>query len=570
MIRLAIQKNPDIRLDDLPEQLGMGLSTIKKQLKKDHKTTFLTIKNEISSEKEPEELIPNLPPSIPQTPQILPNTSNIPEDFKELVRLANYANSMGLDTRLTDVVQYKKTRRQIELESQSQSIDKKFVFMRPKVFHPKQHEIVDAWTNPLIKLLFCEGAQRSGKSTGNFEGIHELVLQSTRALKIILLAGKGGNKGQGGSKQILHDMITDPILKENNDKMIVKVQNGACWWENGTTLEARDLTVAAIKGSDADIVIIDELDVAIAGGEVKRKAVVSAINTMLATPNFKLVLTANLDRGIYQLLRDELMDLEEDFVKVIQITKEDCPHLLNSNVSANSNVARVMSDVLMGKGFGDMRIDGIMSSLGDTFDMQAIKDAYDCYDTYLAQSDLPLLRAMALDPSGTGHPFGWVILGYDERTDTIVEIDSGMMQLGTGKDGITWSPEKIDTFLLSKAKEHGVKYFSSESNSGGHQYIIKMKAAGIRSIICQWQGKDTSISHESFIKLTNHFLTERQILLKNPDLKKQLVIYDPAKDKEQHKGDIADALLCCLWNLVGGIQYIKKMNRQILKQVVSN
>jgi len=447
--------------------------------------------------------------------------------------------------------------------------NKPLVYLRPPKFHAKQHEVVEAIKDPRYKLIFVEGCQRSGKSTSVFAGLHELTLESPRPLRIALLAGKGGKNGRdGGSKGILADVLRDPILDKVNKQVLdlSSRTNDTIKWYNGSELVAMDLTVASIKGADKEIVWIDELDVAISEGNDKREAVVSAVNTMLATSDFKLILSSNLDKGLYQILRDEIFKLQEECVCSISIRKEDCPHLNREDIASNYRIAKTMSDALLGEGFGQMRLEGEMTGQGDCFNFAAVNDAFDRYTLYMSiiNNKLPPIRFMAIDPSGTGHPFGVFIGAYDPDKDEHVEIESFEIQMGDPNTRIQEksSPQRINELLLTKCRENGIKKVVIESNSGGQAIAIFLRNYGIQVIEQNFGGKQCYNSRANYVTLANYLLDNRKIVLKNDKLKSELIIYNPSINKEEFKGDVADAFLHYCWIAVGGMTYLAKKARQ--------
>lgn len=461
---------------------------------------------------------------------------------------------------------------------------KKRIIIRPPAFHPKQHELIESILDPKVKLIACQGAQRSGKSTGVMEGLHEWSLIDPIPRKWLLLAGKGGQSGKdGGAKGILADLLRDQYLEENNIKLLNLGNRtiDSVQWHSGHRLTATDLTVAAIKGGDQDLVWIDEMDVAIKGGRDKREAVVSAINTMLAVPHFKLILTSNLDKGIYVSLINDITELavDKEAVKMINIYKTDCPHLMRKEVAENYEIAQVFNKNLLDGGMAKMRLDGIMSYEGDIFDQQSIKDAFDIYETLISQSfndpDAFWLETeyniLSIDPSGTGHPYGWFVGGVHQNY--FIEIDSGEMELGFDDTGQKWSSDRVNMFLYNIVKKYNVKYVVLENNTGGPTIYIFFRGKGFRKIEYQNFGKEgNSNARSNFISVVRHALDNRAVALKNRSLHPQLTIYDPdQRDKTDRrvsqKGDLADAFIHFMFKAAGGLKYIPNQKPMLSQEV---
>ena len=473
-----------------------------------------------------------------------------------------------------------------ELRKEDRLEGDKRVIKRPTEFHQKQNELIDAVINPDVKVIFCPGAQRSGKSTGVMQGLHELSLISTYPQKILLLAGKGGQSGKdGGAKGILRDLLRDPFLEENNKKLLNlnSRTNDTVQWFQGNIMTATDLTVAAIKGGDQNIVWIDELDVAIKKGADKREAVVSAVNTMLAVPNFKLILTANLDKGLYQILAERIkeMGMGKESVKIIEIYKSDCPHLENDGVSENYQIAQVFTEVLLDAGMAKMRLQGEMSYEGDIFDQQSIKDAYAIYETLLNTTfENPdefwletEYNVLAIDPSGEGHPWGYFIGGV--VNNFFIEIASGELQLGSPQSmgGGRWTPARLNEFVYKMMKQYNVKYVVIESNTGGPGLKIYLQGKGFTKVEYQNFGAEGNYNaRTNYLKVVNKILHGRALALKNRSIHPQLTVYDPDERKKtathvSQKGDVADAFIHFCWKAAGGLKYIPKQTPQLQHEV---
>jgi hypothetical protein len=492
---------------------------------------------------------------------------DIPPNLLYLIAVQNFTANPSPQW-FTVLQTFMKDRDKIQHSADIQ-INKPIIYIRPPSFHTKQHQIVEVIKNPKIKLIFVEGCQRSGKSTSVMAALHEVDLETNRPLRVALLAGKGGKNGRdGGSKGILADVLRDPILEEANKTVIdfASRTNESIKWKNGMMeLVAMELTVASIKGGDKEIIWIDEMDVAISEGQDKRDAVQSAVNTMLATSDFKLILSSNLDKGIYQVLREAIFELKEECVASISIRKEDCPHLNRDDIASNYTIARTISDALLGDGFGKMRLEGEFTGEGDCFNYVSIQDSFDMYETYWQNIGMkyPSITHMAIDPSGTGHPFGVFIGAYDPLRDEHIEIESFEMQMGD-PNTITrdkQSPNRINEILLEKCQKYNVKKVCIESNSGGQAIAIFLRSHKIQVIMQNFGAKNAFNSRSNYVKLANYVLDGRKIVLKYGKLKSELTIYNPDIDKGEHKGDAADAFLHYLWLACGGMAYLMREAR---------
>lgn len=428
-------------------------------------------------------------------------------------------------------------------------------YKRPEQFHPKQHAIVEAILNPKIKYIFVEGTQRAGKNTAILAGLHELILTYPKKVwQFDIMVGKGKH-----AQRMLRNMANDRILKAQNTALLATVLNSYILWFNGSRLDSHDTTVADIKGADCDVGWVDEFDVAI---KKDAKAVMSLIFTMRANLNLKAIFSANVDRGLFVIMQDlfKKKAMSRNDAVFISINNEDAPHVA---AAGNDDMLMAMSDALVGTSFTKMRLKNEFDGTGDQFDTTHINDSYDIYETFCVGEDLtpetmknkPDITILAIDPSNTGHPFGWYLGGIIHKY--LFEIASGMMQMGIDNQGQKWTPERINQFFLKICREYHVKYVVIENNTYGAALAIFLIQHGIRVEFQNFGGQGKSNDRENFLSVVRTVFANHIIANKNYDLKPQLVIYDPVvRDKEDYKGDIADAFIHFVWKAVGGLKYI--------------
>ena len=278
------------------------------------------------------------------------------------------------------------------------------------------------------------------------------------------MPGKGDQ-----AKRILKDLTSDPLLAEVNNNLLKTVLPSGQYlqWFNGSRIDAHETTVNDIKGSDSHIIILEELDRAVIKAP---QAVMSAIFTLRARTDLLVIMLANMDKGAYLLIREILMDPKwRDDVLFVTLTKKDSPHL---QLAGNDPLLAALSNAICGEAFTQRRLENINTGSGDQFDHQTLKDAIDVYETLLASTfgtETPWLEVhyniMSIDPSQTGHPFGYVIAGV--QPSLIIEWESGMMQMGIDKVGQKWSPDKINMFYYKKVKQYGIKLTIIENNNYG-------------------------------------------------------------------------------------------------------
>ena len=496
------------------------------------------------------------PPIIPPNSASNASTTSIttPKDVPEIVEktaeLIQYYKSLGVKVSLNEVKGLLDDTGQLTVE-QSQIPS----YRRPAFFNPKQNHIIDEIVSGKYKIIMIEGDQRTGKTTLWLDALHELVLEAhPKILQIDIMAGKGDQ-----AKRILKDLTSDPLLAEVNNNLLKTILPSGQYlqWFNGSRIDSHETTVNDIKGSDSHIIILEELDRAVIKDP---QAVMSAIFTLRARTDLLVIMLANMDKGAYLLIREILMDPKwRDDVLFITLTKKDSPHL---QLAGNDPLLSALSNAICGEAFTQRRLENINTGSGDQFDHQTLKDAIDVYESLLASTfgtETPWLEVhyniMSIDPSQTGHPFGYVIAGV--QPSLIIEWESGMMQMGIDKVGQKWSPDKINMFYYKKVKQYGIKLTIIENNNYGPALHLYLVARGVNAVLFNRGGDGKYNSVSNLLSVARAAFDDHIVAMLNLLGKQQLTLYDRLlKDKNKHKGDIADAWINLIWQALGGLNYI--------------
>jgi len=92
-------------------------------------------------------------------------------------------------------------------------------------------------------------------------------------------------------------------------------------------------------------------------------------------------------------------------------------------------------------------------------------------------------------------------------------------------------------------------------------------AKGFRVHLQNWGGNGKVNSRANYVNLARRIFDKRFIAIQSIQLKGELAIYNPQINKEQHKGDVADAFLHALWRILGGIKFLKRIDRAEVKKI---
>jgi hypothetical protein len=255
--------------------------------------------------------------------------------------------------------------------------------------------------------------------------------------------------------------------------------------------------------------------------------------------------------GAYQMLKEMLASHPNIRYRFFTLLKADCSHI--------SNEADELCDVLMtasaGQEFADSQLRNIYSPDGDQFNPIALKNALDTYPTFMTHTpDLDTRIAyLGIDPSGTGHKWGWFLLG--QINNMLFEIDSGTIQMGDLAQKEQWSPQRMQEFFLALCRAHMVRKVAIESNTGGKIVELFLRQHGVNVMSQNFGADNTPQSRHNFIMLARKMIDEAAFVFKNHQLYQQLLIYNPTKSSDDKlKGDLADASLHAIWIAMNGFK----------------
>ena len=439
------------------------------------------------------------------------------------------------------------------------SAHKRFVprYRRPDVFSDKQNYVVDCIVNSDKKIIMVEGDQRTGKSTAVFDALHELVLEFDHPIKIDYMAGKGGSGGTGGAQRILDDLMRDMILQECNNQLIAYKTNKFVEYFNGSRIIAHETTVADIKGSDSEVTVCEEMDVAVKNSP---EAVMSLLLTLRARQDAKIILVANMDTGVYRLITNVLSDPKwADDVEFITMTNEDAPWIA---AAGNDPLLMELSDALVGEEFTQRRFMNIDMGEDEMFNPHDLQDALDSYNQFIIDHELyddgrgnqPLRVVIGVDP-GHGHASGvWMGAIYRDHIYEILSFkrvgETAKAIKGQGKvirQSQWWLIEKVGML----AQEYNAWIFC-ESNSGGLEWIDSWnKMPDVRAFPSNFGGKGQKNDEFLFIKKLSKLMEEGRFHFKNQDLMRESITYDPRISRGiERKGNLVDACLHAVWHLL--------------------
>ena len=402
-------------------------------------------------------------------------------------------------------------------------------YNRPTFLNPKQSEIID--TVQMYKIIFIEGDRRTGKSTAGWVALTECILNGI--LKWDMWAGK-----EASAIRLHHDMYRDPLLHSMNLSLVASHTAKKTLWINGGELNIHATTVIDSKGIGGDGIILEEFDQIIK----KNPETIAAIFAILRDkPDMKMILLANQGSGAYKLFKEIFKDPQfETDIKFITLTYERSPHIqLAGNDPLISNVLKAT----MGTEYMKSQLLNEETFECDAFNAVDISEAIKGYDDFMKNmgDNSPIAAVIGVDP-GFGHATGIMCLGIYQ--DHIFEIESHQLY------GAKTSEDSIKAVVTDIARSYGAKIVC-ESNSGGLHWLRHWKDQGLYAR-AQNFGSDSKPkeARSYYMRQLKLLLEQHKFHFCNTDLRNQLLIYDPEKNKLDAKGDLADATLHAIHQLL--------------------
>ena len=403
---------------------------------------------------------------------------------------------------------------------------------RPKVLNPRQNEIMDAICDTFTQFVLIEGDRRTGKSTAVWAAIHEDIWNGTRKNWGMWAAI------QETASKIHCDVYSDPItwdetspLHNGHSMMKTAIMDGS--------LLVNATTVSASSGKQYHGIWVDEMHTVLKDNP----AVLATIAAILRSePNIKMVLSMNKGSGAYEAFKEEFKPLiANGRAKFFTLEKDDTTHISQENDDA----CRIFMNASMGEAFTKRQLDNETTWEGDAFPPYMIIDAMNGYDEFMPSvANKAFPSVVGVDPGyahATGVWCGGIYRGH------IFELESTMLA------GNKNSEERIKAHIAELANDYCAEIVC-ESNSGGLHWMDGWRSLGFTVSAQNFENNPLKVfDRKNMLKIIREAFEQHRIHICSKKLQLQLLKYNPDKDKNDSKGDLADAFIHAVFKLL--IQY---------------
>jgi len=408
----------------------------------------------------------------------------------------------------------------------------------------RQQEIIDCMLDNKTRILLVEGDRRTGKTTAWYYGMLESMLEGTRKKWGMWAAT------EQTCMKLHRDAVNDPKFFKYHGHLVKRfTAKHTDFIMEGCLLETHATKMSDASGLQYQGIIIDEFQQVIKDN-AEAFATISGISR--SEPDIKILLVCNQGGSVYRFFKKKMDKLiAKGLCKYFTLEEKDTVHITEE---ANE-ICETLMEASMGSAFAKAQLKNIYNATGDTFNADSIEWAYTNYKMMKElETPVPVKKIMGVDPSGAGHPFGWCIMATNSGGRFFWEIDSGEMELASElwevENGEKWTQERINAYLVSKAKENHVDMIVIESNMSGPAMRLKFLQNQLPCMIQNFGNPKTEMSRDNMIGITRTIMDSERMILRGEDLQNSLLKYDPDKEtKAKRKGDSADAMIHAIYKL---------------------
>lgn len=353
--------------------------------------------------------------------------------------------------------------------------------------------------------------------------------------------------------------------------------------KNGSRLLILSLKQSGSQGRTIDIIHIEELDKL--GDEAsKRAGLAGIINSLRANPHAKVRIFCNNAKGIFRLLKAELFKFGHYFSIFVEDpfsptdTYSGRHTIINEDVVVDKkptldNILHIFSEVLVSESFAEAQLYNIDDVTDECFN----PDKYElAYSKPRDVTQIHVKTTMGIDPGGKINAFGCSIwsLTKDGQVD-LRWIKRFYNSIHTAQEQ---AKEIAGQYIL-----YNVEYCQAESSAGSPWNMsliadeVRKQSDGkiiFRYVYINFQGEGKVFDKSNFVYMFKILLDYEHVLLykrgkEEKELYRQITLYNPDKGESgSNPDDLMDSTLHCIWRLLGGMEYIKKLIKKVSSPIV--
>ena len=397
--------------------------------------------------------------------------------------------------------------------------------------NPTQLKIIDAINNTKVKIIIIEGDRRTGKSTVVWVGMHEAVWDG-----YIKNWGFWASTEKTATK-IHNDMYSDQITWEQTSVLHRGHSAKKTQILDGIT-QVNATTISDSSGKAFQGIWLDEFHIMLKDNP---ETVATIAGIMRSEPDMKLIISCNKGSGAYEVLLEDFKPLiERGTCQFYTLEEKDCIHI----EAEQNEVAGILMKSSMGEEFAERQLRNKQSYTGEPFPPHLVVAAMNGYDAFM-ESDSVKGRAyhtvVGVDP-GFNHPVGVFVAGCFRGH--FFELESMLIK------GTDASEERIKTIIAELATDYSAEAIVCESNSGGLHWMKSWQQLGHVTMAQNFENNPVKVfDRKNMITTLQNLMKQNRLHICNKDLQTQLYKYNPDKDKNDSKGDLADAFIHAMFRL---------------------
>lgn len=456
---------------------------------------------------------------------------------------------------------------QKDVEEQS---GERYIYHEPEWLYEHQREMLKRMR---AGNIMCWGMrQLTGKTTTALVACYEKMYENP-GLQIIHISAS-----EKLSKELIGKINSDPLVWEVWENQIKSNYRESKTLMNGSKLLLRPCKYAAVQGLTGGL-WIDELDKILREKETRQAfaAILPIVIRPMIDNKAFIWITCNQAQGAGAAQFEYFKTVLSKFGNVFPICEIAEPTAITKKrelVQLNEfNVEIPQAGVEREEWFKNMMYELQVSIADEEFAKAQMLNIYDdmsglwnsadlveAFDTYNEEDlpEWPLNVIEAVDP-GAQHGTGVFICSMD--------TSGHIYELFAHKYFHTQiSEERFKQVMMDKYDEFGVKLGLCESSYGGLFWIDHWRGKGYSFQAANFgtanprtgetSNATKAVERHYKERVVKYLLEKKRLHLHNRTLFKEFSLYNPTENKEAGKGDILDAALHAIFEIVGGIKFV--------------
>lgn len=449
----------------------------------------------------------------------------------------------------------------------------RYIYKRPEWLYPHQEKMLTMMHDGNIMVVGSR--QTTGKTTAAFVGAYEQCYENDRFIVWYITASKDLSKELLAKTQMDEKLYN---IYKDNTKMFLRE---SVIFRNNSRIIIRPCKLSALQGITGGVIYIDELDKILREKETRDAfaSVLPVVIMYLINNEGHIWITcnqaaANQAGGLeFEYFKTILMKFGK-FFPICNITENNELIIMNDfDIEIPDNqIDRTifmkdfiyeLQKAIAGEEFAAAQMRNVYLDRTGIWSKQDLLNAFIRFEEReVPKWDLIIKAVIGIDP-GIVHGTGIVVVLRDMNGEVWVVF-------AKKRYGTEIHEDQFKQMIIDLYEEYNVDVIKCESNSGGLEWIYHWRNAGYNALATNFgtaneatgmvTNASKTIERHHKERVLKSLLEDKKIhIIKNETLFQEFSLYNPYENKVKGKGDIVDALLHAVFEIVGGMEYVLEL-----------